>query len=159
MCCSSLLTSVFWSKALSGIFLHGENTWFLFTAQISNAWRPCGLRLANRQERATSVALERGINGAVNLARRASAVLDGKQAGKLEISVESPARGYSPFLSFFVYIYIYFFNIHMTYTYICKIQWNWEGTPGRYPLKWVPKNPLKWCQHEDKWGLILQNRV
>ena len=37
-------------------------------------------------------------------------------------------------------------------------QWNWEGTPGRYPLKWVPKNPLKWCQNEDKWGLILQNR-
>ena len=26
-----------------------------------------------------------------------------------------------------------------------KTQWNWEGTPGRYPLKWVPKNPLKWC--------------
>ena len=24
-------------------------------------------------------------------------------------------------------------------------QWNWEGTPGRYPLKWVPKKPLKWC--------------
>ena len=22
-------------------------------------------------------------------------------------------------------------------------QWNWEGTPGRYPLKWVPKNALK----------------
>ena len=39
-----------------------------------------------------------------------------------------------------------------------KYQWNWEGTPGRYLLKWVPKNPLKWCQNEDKWRLILQNR-
>ena len=31
--------------------------------------------------------------------------------------------------------------------------------PWKIPLKSVPKNPLKWCQNEDKWGLILQNRV
>ena len=42
----------------------------------------------------------------------------------------------------------------------CHTSWKIcpEGTPGRYRLKWVPKNPLKWCQNEDKWGLILQNR-